>query len=91
VTRAAADLPESTVGLVAPRRQAAEDRHEQPPARVVERIALVDVPPRGVEQIAVDAELNLVRGHVPDAHRLRPAIAVERNSRSSTSVPSVSG
>src|SRR5215218_1585746 len=78
--RLAAHLPYARVGLLpAPGGRAGEVGHEPLDLRV-QLAELLPVEPEGVEQLAVDVELDLVPGPVPHAHGrgLAPAAEVRQ-------------
>ncbi len=74
---AAALLPDPLVGLVPVLAEPSIDARELDPRVVVDRRAVSVVEVDGVDQLAVDVELELVGGAVPDPHRLRAAVALE--------------
>src|SRR5215211_1828887 len=75
--RLAAHLPYARVGLLpAPGGRAGEVGHEPLDLRV-QLAEPLPVEPEGVQQLAVDVELDLVPGPVADAHRRRVAPAAQ--------------
>ena len=77
VLAAAAGLPDALVGLVPVLADPVDDPGEVLPGVVVDRGAVLVVEVDGVDQLAVDVELELVGGAVADPHRRRAAVALE--------------
>ena len=85
----AAGRPEAGIRRPATPRRAVSGSTRATRSTDVERVAFVDVAPRGVEQGAVDTEL-VWPAAVCDAHGLRAAVSLERNCSPSTGGPPAS-
>ena len=77
VAPAAAHLPDALVGLIPVLGEPVEDRAQLDPERVRERHAPALGEVDGVDDLAVDVQLELVRRAVADAHGPRVAVAGE--------------
>src|SRR5205823_12895854 len=70
-------LPEALVGLVPGLANPLDDLSELLPGLVGDGLAVLVVQVDGIDQLAVDVELELVGRAVADAHRCRSAVALE--------------
>jgi hypothetical protein len=71
------ELPEPGVPPAPDLADVIGDLRETPPGCPVERVAVVDVQPDRLQEVAVAAELQLARGGVAAAYRSRAAVAVQ--------------
>src|SRR5262249_24781473 len=77
VLLAAPGLPDAFVAAVPVLADPLDEARELAPGLVVYRLAVLVVEVDGVHQLAVDVELELLRGAVPDPDGRRPAVALE--------------
>src|SRR5581483_12016356 len=77
VPAAGARLPDALVGLVPVAAYVVADAAQQALRLAIEGAAVARELVGGVDDLAVDVELELLRGGVAGAHRARPAVAGE--------------
>ena len=73
----AADLPDALVGLIPVLADPVDDPRQVHPGLVRDGRGVLVVEVDRVDQLAVDVELELVGGPVPDPHRTRASVALE--------------